>query len=434
MRRLFLLLCCLLPVGASGSEWAFIRSPGMGTVELDLGSAVRDGDQVRAWDRMRYSLDQTRSSGDVAYRTVKTLVAYDCVRRTAVPLTRTFFRVDDSEIQRMNLEGAELPQSVVPDTPRGEMLALACAVKPPPPTVVAVAPAPVVAKPKAAPKPKPKPAETVADGAARTEEPAEASKEPVAKADPKPAATKKAALAKAVEPAPAPAKLQPVTWSYDGKTNGVAQWARLSPEFKACAEGKRQSPIDIKDTARLQLDGLKFDYKPSPLKIIDDGHTVQVNYAPGSQLTLGGEVFELKQFHFHKPAEERINGRTFEFAIHAEHRSKDDRVATLTVLFTIGAENPFLQTLWNNLPLEPDRLMEPPDVKVDLNQLLPKLRNYYTYMGSMTRPPCSEGVQWIVMKTPVPISRSQLGIFAKLYDMNARPIQATNGRLIKEAM
>ena len=193
-------------------------------------------------------------------------------------------------------------------------------------------------------------------------------------------------------------------------------------------------PIDIRDGARLGLEPIRFDYKPAQLRMIDNGHTVQVNYAEGSSIVVAGERFELKQFHFHKPAEERIEGRAYDMVAHLVHQSVDGRLAVVAVLFEAGdLPNAFIDALWPHLPLEPHREVAPLEVTVDINALLPEARNYYTYMGSLTTPPCSEGVLWLVLKTPVQVSREQVGVFGRLYAMNARPVQPANGRLIKES-
>jgi carbonic anhydrase len=225
-----------------------------------------------------------------------------------------------------------------------------------------------------------------------------------------------------------------VHWSYTGPS-GAENWGKLKPEFAACAAGKRQSPIDIKDGAKLELEPIRFDYKPSPLRIVDNGHTVQVNYTEGSTIVVAGERFELTQFHFHKPSEERINGKLYDMVVHLVHRSAEGRLAVVAVLFESGPfQNTFVKGLWPHLPLEAGREIVPLDVTIDVNELLPAQRTYYTFMGSLTTPPCTEGVLWLVMKNPVPITAEQVAVFGKLYAMNARPGQPGNARLIKESM
>jgi len=165
-------------------------------------------------------------------------------------------------------------------------------------------------------------------------------------------------------------------------------------------------------------------------RIVDNGHTVQVALDAGS-LTVTGKTYEFVQFHFHKPSEEKINGQGFDMVAHLVHRADDGKLAVVAVLLERGAENPFIQTLWNNLPLERQQEVRVA-ASLDLNALLPANRNYFTYMGSLTTPPCSEGVLWLVMKQPVAVSPDQIAVFSRLYPRNARPIQPVAGRLIKE--
>lgn len=241
-----------------------------------------------------------------------------------------------------------------------------------------------------------------------------------------------AATPRAARPAPklaAPAAA--VHWDYDG-AHGPAQWGAMKPEFATCSSGKRQSPIDIKDGIRLQLEPVQFDYQPTAFRVLDNGHTVQVNVAAGSSIEVMGRRYELVQFHFHRPSEERIDGRAFDMVAHLVHKDLEGRLAVVAVLLERGSAQPVVQAVWNNLPLEKgDELAA--RAPLDLNALLPAERQYYTYMGSLTTPPCSEGVLWMVLKQPVPISPEQISVFARLYPMNARPVQAASGRLIKES-
>jgi carbonic anhydrase len=147
---------------------------------------------------------------------------------------------------------------------------------------------------------------------------------------------------------------------------------------------------------------------------------------------VGGKRFDLLQFHFHRPSEERINGRQFDMVAHLVHKDAEGKLAVVAVLLDRGSAQPVIQTVWNALPLEKGEAVPAP-TQIDMNQLLPEDRRYYTYMGSLTTPPCSEGVLWMVMKQPVQLAAAQIGIFARLYPMNARPIQKVSGRMIKES-
>lgn len=241
----------------------------------------------------------------------------------------------------------------------------------------------------------------------------------------------------ASRPAVKPAKAEPARhahWGYAGDV-GPDRWAELSPDNKLCAVGTRQSPIDIREGIAVDLEKIAFDYRPSAFSVLDNGHTVQVNVAPGNGLTVMGRRYELVQFHFHRPSEERVNGKQFDMVAHLVHKDSAGKLAVVAVLLERGADNqpqPLLQTVWANLPLEKGEAVQAQS-QIDLTQLLPENRGYFTYMGSLTTPPCSEGVLWMVLRQPVPMTAQQIAVFSRLYPMNARPLQAGSGRLIKES-
>ena len=222
-------------------------------------------------------------------------------------------------------------------------------------------------------------------------------------------------------------------WSYQGST-GPANWAGLESDYKSCGLGKLQSPIDIRDAVarKVDLPAIDFDYKPSPLRIIDNGHTVQVDYAPGSSISVQGKRYELLQFHFHKPSEEKINGKASAMVAHLVHKDRDGNLAVVAVLLETGASSRLIETLWKNVPKQKGKEREVQGVEVNAADLLPANRAvYYTFTGSLTTPPCSEGVTWFVLKSPTPISKDEVARFAQLYPMNARPTQPLNGREIR---
>lgn len=232
-----------------------------------------------------------------------------------------------------------------------------------------------------------------------------------------------------------PAPAQPVRWGYAGDI-GPDRWAELSPEFRLCGVGTRQSPIDLRDGLAVDLEKIEFDYKPAGFTVVDNGHTIEVGIAPGSGLTVMGRRYELVDFHFHRPGEERIGGRQFDMSAHLVHRDSQGQLAVVAVLLERGPDeqpHPLIRTVWAHLPLERGQTMKP-QLQIDLNQLLPADRGYYTYMGSLTHPPCTEGVLWMVMRQPVALTVQQIDVFARLYPMNARPLQAGSGRLIKQSL
>ncbi|MCE3262978.1 MAG: carbonic anhydrase family protein [Pseudoduganella sp.] len=240
----------------------------------------------------------------------------------------------------------------------------------------------------------------------------------------------KAAAAVVAAKAPPP-RVYGTHWSYEGE-HGPANWHKINSDWAKCSTGSRQSPIDIRDGMKVDLEQIAFDYRPSGFSVTDNGHTVQVAVGPGNYLSVAGRTYELQQFHFHRPAEERINGKGFEMVVHLVHRDVEGKLAVLALLLERGKAQPTIQTVWNNLPLEKGDTATP-SVVLDPNDLLPQRRDYYTFMGSLTTPPCTEGVLWLVMKEPVQASPSQLALFSRLYPFNARPVQANGGRMIKES-
>jgi carbonic anhydrase len=225
-------------------------------------------------------------------------------------------------------------------------------------------------------------------------------------------------------------------WGYSGSV-GPENWAKLSAEFATCAKGRRQSPIDLvdRDLSPLNLEQVKFEYAPAAFQVVHNGHTIEVRPAGDNQIVARSKNYKLLQFHFHHPAEERFNGKGFALDAHFVHRADDGELAVVTVLFEEGASNPELQRLWDYMPLDSNG-SERSREGVTLNpvSMLPEERTkYLQYIGSLTTPPCTEGVVWIVMRQPVTASAEQIALFRKMVGMNARPVQAVNGRLIKAA-
>jgi len=219
-------------------------------------------------------------------------------------------------------------------------------------------------------------------------------------------------------------------WEYEGP-NGPAHWGALDPAYHTCVAGTHQSPIDIHDARSGDLPAISFAYHPSALKLIDNGHTIQVMYAPGSFISVAGKQYELQQFHFHHPAEEEVSGASYPMVAHLVHKSADGKLAVVAVLLAEGSANDFVERLWKHLPQGQGKEISVPGDSVDVSTLLPAARGYFTYSGSLTTPPCSEGVTWFVLKSPVQISQSEIAAFAKKYPHNARPIQPLHGRVIQ---
>jgi len=221
-------------------------------------------------------------------------------------------------------------------------------------------------------------------------------------------------------------------WDY-GEAHGPSHWGELKPEFAPCSNGHRQSPIDIRNPKKADLPAIQFDYKPSPLHIIDNGHTIMINYAPGSSISVGGKTYALKQFHFHRPSEEKINGKGYDMVVHAVHAAPGGKLAVVAVLLQSGKDNPLVHELWNDLPKEKEKEEVLDNIKIDVAELLPTDRGYYTFEGSLTTPPCSENVTWFVLKHPVMVTAAEIEQFSKLYRHDARPTQPRYGRTVLES-
>jgi carbonic anhydrase len=214
-------------------------------------------------------------------------------------------------------------------------------------------------------------------------------------------------------------------WGYDGPT-GPEHWGK---EFPACA-GRSQSPVDIKTAKKVSGHPIEFHYADSRLRVINNGHTVQVNCDEGSYIAVDGTQYQLIQFHFHRPSEERIQGRAYAFVAHLVHRSREGELAVVAAFFREGPNQPLIETIWQHLPGAIGEELTAAETKINAGQLLPKGRGYYRYAGSLTTPPCTEGVKWNILTTPGTVSRKQLAAFP--FKMNARPVQPLNGRLVEE--
>lgn len=213
-------------------------------------------------------------------------------------------------------------------------------------------------------------------------------------------------------------------WSYDGEM-GPERWGK---EFPTCGKGKSQAPLDIRGPFVKARTSVNADYREGPLKIINNGHTIQVNVVPGSKLRVDSVPHDLLQFHFHRPSEEKIEGRAMAMVVHFVHKSAAGKLAVLGVLLKEGSENPAIKALWANLPAKEGEELSPEGVNFNPASLLPREFEFYSYEGSLTTPPCTEGVSFFILRTPVSVSAEQVKQFP--FQQNARPVQSRNGREI----
>ena len=219
-------------------------------------------------------------------------------------------------------------------------------------------------------------------------------------------------------------------WGYY-EDQGPERWSELAPEFAICGEGKAQSPIDIRDAVETDLVAIEFHYGETANKIYNNGHTIQVDVDPGSHIVYNGITYDLLQFHFHAPSEHTIAGEAAALEIHFVHKDRNSAsLAVVGILLSLGDDdNEAYSPVFDHLPAAispPEPVGEP----IDLNSLLPEAQSYYTYQGSLTTPPCSEVVRWLLLDTPLELSAAQIAAFTAIYDANARPGPASSANAI----
>lgn len=453
-----------LSICASAADWVAVAHDPLRTVELDLSSITKsEGNSKVAWGRIVLSASQAARSG---YKSVRAMNRYDCANRSFVIVKRVYMADDDTVLREENIDIEKATpvrpgtvderffQAVCPQPKAGptnlrdlarEAGRRAAQANPPQarqsrrderddnslqlvredendPAQAPDGTVPAAIRPRLA-----QASRTAVPDYQRQPPPTYSSRPPASRTT-RPTVHEAPQQSAAM---PEPPAATHGHWGYTGVT-GPDHWAELSPAYTTCRNGTRQSPIDIRNGIKVDQEALQFDYKPSYFRIVDNGHTIQVTYGPGSTLSVMGRTYELVQFHFHRPSEERIDGRAFEMVAHLVHKDGEGHLAVVSVLFEVGKDNPFIQTLWNNLPLEQNSEYQP-KASIQIGDLLPERRDYFSYMGSLTTPPCTEGVLWLVLKQPVQLSADQLAIFNRFYPNNARPIQNTAGRIIKES-
>ena len=399
MRKILLIVSLLpvllLPASSQAARWVSIGSKDSARIEVDASSvnSATEG-KLRLWHRESYAKPKIPDSGAFSFSRVTTLTEFQCDKRLAATIQRSYNAADGTELKTESSDSRE-PKPIAPDSILETVSRYACK-RPSKPVVVEepepppVTPAPVV--------------ETKGNA-------------------------NKSKSGKKAKDEPPP---EPPHWSYAGKT-GAEKWGSLGQEYAACSLGRRQSPIDIRKTILADLPAIQFAYKPVPLTIIDNGRSIKIDTTNAGGITVDGESYELVQFHFHKPSEEQINGRTYAMVVHLEHQSKVGKLAVVAVMMEAGKEQSLIRTLWTNLPLEQNKSITHPEVKIDPSLLIPAKRSYYTFIGSLTTPPCTENVLWLVLKTPLQVSKEQLAGFGTIYKNNVRPVQPINGRVIKES-
>lgn len=403
------------------AAWETVATDQGKRVEIDRDSiAVAADKTMTAKGRIVLDRPIVDPRTSASYRIIEVQNRFDCSERTYATLVRRYFR-DEGDLLRQEDVLGPYDMPVRSGTPDDRLLREVCRPK----------------TDNVAAEPLNKTLEKVNEAAAGLRQANEALVEQAVKEEqqrmnarantvlstPAPARS-----ARARKPAPPPAN---VAWSYGG-SGGPEVWGKLSPDYATCASGRRQSPIDLSDGIAVDLEPIQFLYRPAAFRVTDARRNLQMAVYGGGFLLLGRN-YELVRVQFHRPAEITVAGKTFAMDAQLVHRSDDGKLAIVEVLLEQGTENPVVQAALNNLPLEQGGDVTPPGQSVDLNRLLPESGDYFTFMGSLTTPPCAEDVLWIVLKQPQQISPEQLAIFTRLYPPNARPVQPRNGRIVKES-
>ncbi len=234
--------------------------------------------------------------------------------------------------------------------------------------------------------------------------------------------------------------VRPVEWGYHGRL-GPEFWGELSPAYEACAVGASQSPVNLPiDQAApaervhellYEMSGLTVAHHAHVHDILDNGHTIQVNIDEGSVLKTARDTYHLRQFHFHSPSENLINGQRYPLEVHFVHQSDAGHIAVISSLYEVGKHNEELDHIIANLPSEQGKEHVPEDGSIDPDMHLPQNHAAYHFIGSLTTPPCTEGVEWIIFKETDAATLAQLEIFEQKLNHNSRPVQAWNDRMLK---
>ncbi|MEL6320374.1 MAG: carbonic anhydrase family protein [Cyanobacteria bacterium J06626_14] len=223
------------------------------------------------------------------------------------------------------------------------------------------------------------------------------------------------------------------SWGYVGNSRPEYR-VDLASNSSICQTGLQQSPIDLQGGIKTDLPAIDIHYQPIPLAILNNGYTIQVNVADGNRIQLDGEDFTLLQFHFHHPSEHTIEGASFPMEMHFVHANNNGELAVIGVFLQEGTENTFLRPIWKAMPRQLAVAKTIPGMQVETLQLLPSDRSLFRYFGSLTTPPCSEIVKWVVFREPIELSPAQLAQFREIFPLNARSVQSVNQRFIFQSM
>lgn len=418
MKKIIILLVLSFAIvsNCNAATWVKLSDNNNEKITLDKQSILQKDNLKRAWVKIEYKTPQVNPETiDKQYNVSKLLWFFDCSAQKSA--TSQVFQYLNSELiysAGIDSKSAEFIEPV-PETDMDIAMRYVCQTDKPKTVSVEATAKAAQANPE---KPNGATSKSVAD-----KKPAEA------KSEAKPViAASKPTNKKSAEDKKSEGKTH---WTYEGK-EGPENWGKLSPEFATCDIGRNQSPVNIDETIHAAIKSLKAIQKFPAKDIFNNGHTVQINFKEGNMLALDNLAFQMKQVHFHSPSENTIKGKSFPLEAHFVHADAKGNLAVIGVMFTEGKANPALEKLWEQLPTEES---EPVLLKnrVIPSDLIPETKTYYRFSGSLTTPPCSEGVRWLLMKNPLTASKEQIEAFKHaVHHNNNRPVQALNGRVIIE--
>lgn len=434
-RILFLLLTLCLCGHSHAAQWVRLGDNGSSKLMLDKQSIAQQDNFKKAWVKVEYKKPQINPDTlDTQYNTAKLLWFFDCpAQKSATSQVFQYFNhalVYSAGVEAKNAEFIEpVPESDVDVAMRYVCLGSHTRAETAKPSVEKSAETKTSDTKSNNEKPND---EKLAEAQPSEKAPEKALEKTPAqtaeKEDTKPTSTSKTAPEKAK---PSKTGAQQTRWAYTGK-EGPENWGKLDAEFAACDTGRNQSPINIENTLHAAAKPIRGIQKFAAKEIVNFGHTVQINFKTGNMLVLDSTPYQMKQVNFHAPSENTINGKSFPLEAHFVHTDTKGNITVVAVMFKEGSANTGLEKLWAQLPSKESAPIALKS-RVIANELMPENRSYYRFSGSLTTPPCTEGVRWIVFKTPMTASKAQIAAFENaIKHPNNRPVQALNGRVVVE--
>jgi len=411
------LVCFFISISTcSAANWAKVNENSTSKLMIDKQSILEKDKLKRAWVKIEYkAVQKNLESPDTQYNLSKLLWYFDCPSQKSAA-TQVFQYFNNELVHSAGIDDVKKAKFIepVPESDFDRAMQYVCASHKTP-TPKAVTPAPAKAPPTAETKTDANTGAKPADAESKATEAKPAEAKPIEKKPAKP--NNKAEEAK-----------KNLAWSYDGK-EGPEHWGKLSEEFSMCSAGSTQSPIDIEESLDANLKPLKLLQKFPAKEILQTNHSIQLNFRDGNIVAIDNITFKLKQANFHTPSEHSIQGKSFPLEAQFLHSDIKGNTAIVAVLFREGRPNPGLEKVLKQLPNESNKAVTLKS-RLLASEMMPSNQDYYRFSGSLTSPPCTEGIRWILIKTPMTASKEQIDALAALTQHNNRPLQALNGRLI----